>query len=357
MVEQNPIRPLPELTAGDQMPNFVLPNLAGEHRMFYERVSGKRNLLILANRPDDTALALLADFAKLRQQFQALNVDMFAVVPARPGIDDQRLVSQDPPYLVFLDINNMIVPAMLAKSGLVGDRPACILMDENQRIVQILQSAADAPHDLAAEALGFFKACGPPPPKQILNIAAPVLVLPNVVDPDICRLLIERWETEGHKDQGVRSVVDGEEVVRTYLSLKKSLDHLIYDDDLLGGLIDIVGRRVAPQIAKYAHFEGFKFDRFFVARYDAERGDYFRPHRDNQAPSTQDRLFGISINLNSEDYEGGELYFPEYGPHGYKPDTGGAVVFSGSLIHEAVTPRRGKRFALLSFLRDTRRPA
>ena len=348
--------PMPELTAGDQMPNFVLPNAAGEHRMFYERVNGKRNVLLLANRPDDAATALIGAFAKRHEQFQDIDADVFAVLPAMPGRDDQYIASLDPTFLTFLDVNNMIAPAILQKSGLAPDRPACILMDENQRILQGLQSDNGDPDQLAAEAIGFLKAVATPP-MQVLTTAAPVLVLPNVVDRATCRMLIDRWENMGHKDQGVRSVVDGEEVVRTYLSLKQSLDHLIYDEELLSNLINTVGRRIAPQIAKYAHFEGFKFDRFFVARYDAERGDYFRPHRDNQAPSTQDRLFGISINLNSEDYDGGELYFPEYGPHGYKPDTGGAVVFSGSLIHEAVTPRRGKRFALLTFLRDARKPA
>ena len=47
----------------------------------------------------------------------------------------------------------------------------------------------------------------------------------------------------------------------------------------------------------------------------------------------------------------GELVFPEYGPDRYKPDDGGAVIFSCSLIHEALAVTRGRRFALLTFLR------
>ena len=60
----------------------------------------------------------------------------------------------------------------------------------------------------------------------------------------------------------------------------------------------------------------------------------------------------MTLNLNSEDYEDGELVFPEYGPERYKPASGGAVIFSCSLIHEALPVSRGRRFALLTFLRS-----
>ena len=94
------------------------------------------------------------------------------------------------------------------------------------------------------------------------------------------------------------------------------------------------------------------FDRVLIACYDAERGDYFRRHRDNSTPTTESRRFALTINLNSDEYEGGELIFPEYGDYRYKPPTGAAVLFSCSLLHEALPVTRGQRFALLSFLRD-----
>ena len=60
----------------------------------------------------------------------------------------------------------------------------------------------------------------------------------------------------------------------------------------------------------------------------------------------------MTINLNAEEYEGGELRFPEFGTRTYKPPTGGAVVFSCSLQHEALAVMRGTRFAFLPFLYD-----
>ena len=58
---------------------------------------------------------------------------------------------------------------------------------------------------------------------------------------------------------------------------------------------------------------------------------------------------GRSLNLNVEEYEGGYLRFPEYAPHLYKPDTGSAIIFSGSLMHEATPVTSGIRFVLLNF--------
>src|SRR3546814_2237622 len=46
------------------------------------------------------------------------------------------------------------------------------------------------------------------------------------------------------------------------------------------------------------------------------------------------RAFAVSLNLNSEEYEDGQLTFPEYGSAMYTPETGAAVVFSCSLLNE-----------------------
>ncbi len=57
-------------------------------------------------------------------------------------------------------------------------------------------------------------------------------------------------------------------------------------------------------------------ERYLVGCYDAAEGGHFSPHRDNTTPGTAHRRFAISINLN-DDFEGGEVSFPEYGPRGF----------------------------------------
>ena len=57
----------------------------------------------------------------------------------------------------------------------------------------------------------------------------------------------------------------------------------------------------------------------------------------------------MTLNLN-QDYDGGHLRFPEYGPHLYRPEPGSALVFSCSHLHEVTEVTKGRRFAVLSFL-------
>ena len=93
-------------------------------------------------------------------------------------------------------------------------------------------------------------------------------------------------------------------------------------------------------------------ERYIVAAYDSEEGGYFHPHRDNTTAGTAHRQFACSINLNAEEYEGGDLSFPEFGSRTYRPPTGGAVIFSCSLPHEATAVTNGTRYAFLPFFYD-----
>ena len=157
---------------------------------------------------------------------------------------------------------------------------------------------------------------------------------------------------QGDQDEGkVVSMVQNEEVSRVHFKMKKRRDHRIMENEVNKALQITIGRRIAPELNKAFNFRDFRFDRFLVACYDADRGDYFRPHRDNLSPSTQDRVFALTLNLNASEYQGGELIFPEYGPHKYKPGNGGGFLFSCSLLHEALPVTKGSRFTLLSFLR------
>jgi hypothetical protein len=75
-------------------------------------------------------------------------------------------------------------------------------------------------------------------------------------------------------------------------------------------------------------------DRILIARYD-DTGGYFRRHRDDAAAHISYRQFAVSLNLNTHEYEGGNVMFPEFSDDHYSPPAGGAAVFSASLLHEA----------------------
>jgi predicted 2-oxoglutarate/Fe(II)-dependent dioxygenase YbiX len=93
-------------------------------------------------------------------------------------------------------------------------------------------------------------------------------------------------------------------------------------------------------------------ERYLVACYNSEEGGHFRPHRDNTTKGTAHRRFAVSLFLNSGEYEGGFLHFPEFGKALYSAPAGGAVVFSCSLLHEATPVTQGRRYMFLPFLYD-----
>jgi predicted 2-oxoglutarate/Fe(II)-dependent dioxygenase YbiX len=63
----------------------------------------------------------------------------------------------------------------------------------------------------------------------------------------------------------------------------------------------------------------------------------------------------MSLNLNTGAYAGGQVRFPEFGRELYEAETGGAVVFSCNLLHEALPVTQGRRFALFTFFADAAR--
>ena len=103
---------------------------------------------------------------------------------------------------------------------------------------------------------------------------------------------------------------------------------------------------------KAFQFDPTRIERYIVACYDGTDGGFFRAHRDNTTLATAHRRFAVTINLNAGDYEGGDLNFPEFGSRAYRALTGGAIVFSCSLLHEATPVTQGTRYAFLPFLYD-----
>jgi predicted 2-oxoglutarate/Fe(II)-dependent dioxygenase YbiX/peroxiredoxin len=359
-----PFKVPPEaLAIGDRAPNFILPDAKGEFRAFYERVRGRPLALLML--PAGADRALLDRFAARRDGFEAKGFDVMAILAgevAEASAESERLQH---PFAILADPKGAVLRGFAAGARVNPEFPACFLLDANQRLLN-RRSEAIAPTGADAERLGVLPleqwslaGLSEPVPAaaQILGNVAPVLLLPNVLERITCDALIDRWTRAGHEEGMVDSIVDGEEVTRVHPGMKRRLDHAIQDPNVLKALAATIGRRIAPELVKAFHFDSFRFDRFIVTCYDAERGDYFRAHRDNASDSNADRRFALTLNLNSGEYEGGELVFPEYGPHRYAPPAGGAILFSCSLLHEALPVTKGRRFTLLSFLRAVEKPA
>jgi predicted 2-oxoglutarate/Fe(II)-dependent dioxygenase YbiX len=328
------------LEPGDRFPEFMLADQTGAMRAFSQRVRGLAMAVFL-----DSSEALRRSLRTLADAYQAADLDCLAVDGAAESAEPWPTILADEAGRIRQSLREMA-----GRSG--GGRPLAFLLDRNQRILAIADETLADDGDLARWALTRWSAEPPPAPATEIRHAAPILTIPNVLSRDDCRALIARWHEMGNAPGKVTSLVKGEQVERVYESLKKRRDHRLNDPVVLRPLLALIARRLGPELEKAFHYHTFKFDRVLIACYDAERGDFFRRHRDNQTPATATRRFALTLNLNSEEYDGGELIFPEYGDHRYKPATGAAVLFSCSLLHEALPVTAGQRFALLSFLRD-----
>jgi predicted 2-oxoglutarate/Fe(II)-dependent dioxygenase YbiX len=190
------------------------------------------------------------------------------------------------------------------------------------------------------------------PPLQTLNGRAPVLVVPYVFEPELCQRLIDYYKTRGGSDSGFMRDQDGKTVGVYDYAHKRRMDCEIFDDALIRATHERMQRRLVPAIRQAYQFNVTRIERHIVACYDAAQGAHFRAHRDNTTLGTAHRRFAVTINLNSDEYEGGEIWFPEFGRHKYKAPSGSAIVFSCSLLHEVPKVTRGKRYAFLPFLYD-----
>ncbi|WP_262691677.1 2OG-Fe(II) oxygenase family protein [Kordiimonas aestuarii] len=182
---------------------------------------------------------------------------------------------------------------------------------------------------------------------------APVLLVPRVLPPSLCKALIDYYNQHDAYESGFMRAEGDKTVGVNDTSFKRRQDVNIDSEELRTALRVSVSRRLLPELKRAFQYDATRVERYIVACYDSKTQGFFRAHRDNTTPGTAHRRFAVTINLNAEGFEGGELRFPEYGSRTYKAPTGGAVVFSCSLLHEALPVTSGVRYATLPFLYGT----
>jgi predicted 2-oxoglutarate/Fe(II)-dependent dioxygenase YbiX/peroxiredoxin len=192
-----------------------------------------------------------------------------------------------------------------------------------------------------------------PPPSQYLGFEtpAPVLILPNVFEPEFCRYLIDYHEINGGRDSGFMQEVGGKAVEMHDPEWKRRKDYTITDEALIEMIKTRMGRRVGSMMQRTFQFKMSRMERHLIACYSAEDGGHFGPHRDDTVKATEHRRFAASINLNA-DFDGGEVSFPEFGSRPLKMPIGAALIFSASLLHRVSKITRGRRYVFVPFFHD-----
>ena len=242
-----------------------------------------------------------------------------------------------------------VVPDDAVPGGSHPVRPRWFVLDPTLRVVATF-SLGPLPGN-ARDVITCLASLPPPATFAGFPVQAPVLVLPHVFEPELCRRLVALYDAEGGKESGVMRVVDGR-TQAVQIKGKKRKDVTIRDPELRRATHGRIARRVLPEILKAYQCPISRIQRFIIGCYGADDGGgFFNQHRDNTTPLTAHRRFAVSVALNT-DFEGGFLSFPEYGPRGYRIPLGGAVVFSCSLLHAVSRVTGGRRYVFLPFLFD-----
>jgi predicted 2-oxoglutarate/Fe(II)-dependent dioxygenase YbiX len=179
---------------------------------------------------------------------------------------------------------------------------------------------------------------------------APVLIVPRVFEPEFCRSLIDLHAERGGGMTGVMRDA-GDRTVYVMDELKKRRDIFLRDPADQADIRARLQARLFPMIQRGLGFAVTEIERYVISCYDADEGGVFHAHRDNTTFGTAHRKFACSLNLN-DDFDGGDVRFPEFGPNTFRPPLGGAVIFSCALMHEVTRITRGRRYAFLPFFYD-----
>lgn len=332
------------LGPGDIAPDCALRALDGELvELRGDTVAG--HILVLLFCPRFAAAAELLEAMRARADaFAAAGAKLFVLtLDAAKVAAEQKL-----PFAVLLDREGEAFHAFGAPTR---EAASLILLRPNYHALAVLKPAGVAQLE---EALAIAERLAAERRPVAMAAHPPVLILPDVLSAEDCRRLVKIYETRGkvfvepgHGDDHMTS--DYKMRIPEY-DRGDRIDHWIIDRDTNAFIDSRLQGRLFPEIRRAFQYRVTRRERMRIGCYTGARGGELHGHRDDSEPISAHRRFATSINLNTEDFSGGELRFPEFGDQRYRPETGAAIVFSCSLLHEALEVTSGTRLVLLAFL-------
>jgi peroxiredoxin len=332
-----------QLLVGDIAPDFILSGPDGtEVNLRSDAIAGNPIVILFSPRLASESLRALGCFDQHLEVFRERGAHIFAVTLDEPDTSAGQVLS----FPVLADRREQIFDSF----GAPRDRSSCVVLRRNHHVAGRFEGEPGAQMTAVVSLLAKMEG---ERKTVFMQAHPPVLLIPDAFSRDDCARLIEKFETTGHvfvEPQAAMDFFNGSDYkMRIPEHMREDrIDHFFIEKDTVALLQNRLNR-IVPEIFKAFQYRATKYEALRMACYQGHRGGYSHGHRDNIAPYRY-RRFALSINLNTEEFEGGELRFPEFGDQRYRPETGTAIVFSSSLLHEAMHVTSGRRFVFLAFL-------
>jgi hypothetical protein len=170
------------------MANFSLRDPFGQPFNLYDALEGRPALILFLK-----GIEQCAALARRENEIAQLGVDLFVVVAETPQVLAEA--EAEAPFALFCDPDKKVSAGFEDWAfGAAGSAPSeahsfGFLLDANQRIAEARRATLEDIIAAAAECLKRTR----PAPAEIFANSAPVLVLPRLLDEDLCRALVRLW--------------------------------------------------------------------------------------------------------------------------------------------------------------------
>lgn len=341
------------LSVGDIAPPFSLPTDSGDAFDLYgDDVAGNFIAIVFCPCGISGAAEQLQGFAEHFGALQQAGVMVVAVSDESQSVLAKCREDLALPFELISDHGRRLFGGygIATDESSLDSQPVTLLVRPNLHCLSVMRDGAHAQATL--EIVGKQRG------KHIeteLAFQPPILMVPDVLTRDDCRRLIDIYDAPEVPIVKVNEVDERDlkgDVKAKVPDYKRQdrMDHFIATEESKTFFSNRLRNRLLPEIKKAFHYEVKGYEGLRIGCYEGERGGEAHGHRDNSLPEVAHRRFALSINLNTEEFEGGGIRFPEFGPQCYRPQNGAALVFSCSLLHEALAVSRGRRLVLLAFL-------
>jgi peroxiredoxin len=317
--------------SGEAIPNFVA-RATNNPRLQFQNVAGRYIVLCFFGSAAIEKNRIALQYALSRQDFFNDMQASFFGVSIDPSDEATGRVRQITPGFRFLwDDDKKISEQFGAITAEQGEkvvyRPFTLLLDHNLRVLAHIPLIDANQHneELAAEIAKL-------PPTRAHHFSAPVLMIPNVFTTEFCTQVIDLYQ-ENNENQ-YKDWLIGED--------SKQLNQAIQQQ---------IAQKLLPEIAKIFYVNISRIEKYAVSCRNFENSKLIRHNRFNNSPKTAHRKFVVIINWNDE-FEGGQVRFPEYSDILYNIPTGGALVASCNMIQEILPMTKGSKYSSMLFCYD-----